>query len=80
MKRQYIALLIILAMLAILSFLVASTTTTHDIEHQLTNTSNEQHENQEGLIEGGNLILYVGVTVVLLFIAIGAYFLVIKRR
>ncbi len=80
MKRQYIALLIILAMLAIQSFLVASTTTTHDIEQQLTNTSNEQHENQEGLIEGGNLMLYVGATGVLLFIAIGAYFLVIKRR
>ncbi len=80
MKRQYIALLIILATLAILSFWVASTTTTHDIERQLTNTSNEQHGNNEGPIEGGNLLLYVAVTGILLIIAAGAYIFVFKRR
>ncbi|MDD1720888.1 MAG: hypothetical protein LUP95_02775 [Euryarchaeota archaeon] len=79
MKRQYIALLIVLAALVILSFWAASTTTTHDIERQLTNTSNEQHGGNEGLIEG-NLLLYLGVTGMLFVIAAAAYFLVLKKR
>ncbi len=79
MKRQYIALLIVLAALAILSFWAASTTTTHDIERQLTNTSNEQHGGNEGLIEGGNLLLYLSVAGILFIIAAGAYFLVLRR-
>ncbi len=79
MKRQYIALLIVLAVLTILSLWAASTTNTHDIERQLTNTSNEQHGGSEGLVEGGNLLLYLGVTGILFVIAAGAYFLVIRR-
>ncbi len=80
MKRQYIALLIVLAALAILSFWVASTTTTHDIERQLTNTSNEQNGNNEGPIEGGNLLLYLSVAGILFVIAAaGAYFLVVRK-
>ncbi len=80
MKRQYIALLIVLAALAILSFWAASSTTTHDIERQLTNTSLEQHGGNEGLIEGGNLLLYLGVTGILFVIAAAAYRLVLKKR
>ncbi len=79
MKRQYIALLIVLAALVILSFWAASTTNTHDIERQLTNTSNEQHGGNEGLIEG-NLLLYLGVTGMLFVIAAAAYLLVLKKR
>ncbi len=80
MKRQYIALLIILSALAILSFWAASTTTTHDIERQLTNTSNEDHKGEEGLIEGGNVLLYLLVSGILLVIAAGAYLLVVRRK
>ncbi len=80
MKRQYIALLIILVTLVLLSVWVASRTTTHDIERELTNTSSEQHGNNEGLIEGGNLLAYVSVTAILIIIAVGAYILVIKRK
>ncbi len=79
MKRQYIALLIVLAILVILSFWVASTTSTHDIERQLTNTSSEQHGGNEGLIEGGNLLLYLSMTGVLVVIAVAAYLLVLKK-
>ncbi|MGZ4901981.1 MAG: hypothetical protein ACXV5F_03120 [Halobacteriota archaeon] len=80
MKRQYIALLIVLVVLAILSFWAASTTTTHDIERQLTNTSNEQPGGSEGLVEGGNLLLYLSVAGVLFVIAAGAYLVVAKRK
>ena len=80
MKRQYIALLFVLAALVILSLWVASTTSTHDIERQLTNASSEQHGGNEGLIEGGNLLLYLSVTSVLFVIAVGAYLFVRKRR
>ncbi len=79
MKRQYIALLIMLAVLTILSLWAASTTNTHDIERKLTNTSNERHGGSEGLVEGGNLLLYLSVTGILFVIAAGAYFLVIRR-
>ncbi|MGZ4939558.1 MAG: hypothetical protein ACXVIF_03245 [Halobacteriota archaeon] len=78
-KRQYIALLLVLVALAILSLWVASTTSTHDIERQLTNASSEPHGGNEGLIEGGNLLLYLSVTSVLFVIAAGAYLLIRKK-
>ncbi len=77
MKRQYIALLIVLAALTILSFWVASTTSTPDIERTLTNTSSERH-GSEGIIEG-NLLAYLGVTSLLIILAAAAYFLIRKK-
>ena len=78
-KRQYIALLLVLVVLAIVSLWVASTTSTRDIERQLTNASSEQHGGNEGVIEGGNLLLYLSVTSVLFAIAVGGYLLVRKK-
>ncbi len=80
MKRQYIALLILLATLVILSLWTASNTNISNIERQLTNTSNEQHGENEGLIEGGNLLVLLGVTIVLVIIAVGAYLLAVRRK
>ncbi len=80
MKRQYIALLIVFAALALLSFFVASSTTTRDIERQLTNTSSSEHGNNEGPIEAGNLLVYLSVTAVLVVVAIGAYLFAVKRK
>ncbi len=78
MKRQYIALLIVLVTLTILSFWIASTTSTPEIERTLTNTSSEQH-GSGGIIEGGNSLAYLGVTSVLIILAAAAYFLIRKK-
>jgi hypothetical protein len=78
-KRQHIALLIVLALLATLSFWIAITTSTHDVERQLTNTSSEQHGGNEGLIEGGNVLLYLTITGVLVLLAAAAYLLILKK-
>ncbi len=80
MKRQYIALLIVLVTLVLLSLWVANSTTTHNIERELTNTSNEQHGKNEGLIEAGDLLVYVSVAAVLFIVAVGTYLLAVKRR
>jgi hypothetical protein len=48
-----------------------------DIEQSLTNVSEEEHE---GVIEGGNVPLYIGIVVALFFIAIAAIVYLSKYR
>jgi hypothetical protein len=47
-----------------------------DIEHSLTNVS-EEHE---GIIEGGNVPLYVGIVVTLFFFAIAVFVYLSRHR
>ena len=66
-KKQYLILAIIFVGAVALSLWTASRVDMHDVEQGLTNTSEEEHE---GIIEGGNVPLYVAIVVILFVIAL----------
>ncbi|MGZ4864356.1 MAG: hypothetical protein ACXV5H_06795 [Halobacteriota archaeon] len=68
MKWQYLLLVAVFIAAIALSLWTATRADMHNIEQGLTNVS-EEHE---GVIEGGNLPLYIGIVIALFFIAIVA--------
>ncbi|MGZ4881549.1 MAG: hypothetical protein ACXVIG_04290 [Halobacteriota archaeon] len=68
-KWQYVILAAVFIGAVALSLWTATRVDMHDIEQGLTNTS-EEHE---GLIEGGNVPLYVAIVAILFFIAIAVF-------
>lgn len=66
MKWQYVILVIVFIGALALSLWTAARVSLNDIERSLTNVSENEHE---GLIEGGNVPLYIGIVAVLFFVA-----------
>ena len=76
-KWQYLILAAVFIAAIALSLWTATRVDMRDIEQSLTNVSEEEHE---GVIEGGNLPLYIGIVVALFFIAIVAFIYQSKYR
>jgi 1,4-dihydroxy-2-naphthoate octaprenyltransferase len=76
-KWQYFLLAAVFIGAIALSLWTAMRVDMHDIEQGLTNVSEEEHE---GVIEGGNVPLYIGIVVALFFIAIAAIVYLSKYR
>jgi 1,4-dihydroxy-2-naphthoate octaprenyltransferase len=76
-KWQYLLLAAVFIGAVALSLWTAMRVDMHDIEQGLTNVSEEEHE---GVIEGGNVPLYIGIVVALFFIAIAAIVYLSKYR
>lgn len=76
MKWQYLILAAVFIIAVALSLWTATRVDMQDIERGLTNVS-EEHE---GIIEGGNIPLYVGIVVTLFFIAIAVFLYLSKHR
>jgi hypothetical protein len=66
LKWQYVILVIVFIGALALSLWTAARVSLTDIERSLTNVSENEHE---GLIEGGNVPLYIGIVAVLFFVA-----------
>jgi hypothetical protein len=77
MKWQYLVLAAVFIAAIALSLWTATRVDMRDIEQSLTNVSEEEHE---GVIEGGNVPLYIGIVVALFFIAIAAIVYLSKYR
>ena len=77
MKWQYVILTAIFVGAVALSLWTAGHVDMSDIERSLTNTSGNE---REGLIEGGNIPLYLGIVVTLLVIGVGSSVYISKRR
>lgn len=75
-KWQYLILAAVFIVAVALSLWTATRVDTQDIERGLTNVS-EEHE---GLIEGGNIPLYIGIVVTLFFIAITVFVYLSRHR
>ena len=76
-KWQYLILAAVFIAAIALSLWTATRVDMRDIEQSLTNVSEEE---QEGVIEGGNVPLYIGIVVALFFIAIAAIVYLSKYR
>jgi len=76
-KWQYLILAAVFIAATALSLWTATRVDMRDIEQSLTNVSEEEHE---GVIEGGNVPLYIGIVVALFFIAIAAIVYLSKYR
>jgi len=76
-KWQYLILAAVFIAATALSLWTATRVDMRDIEQSLTNVSGEEHE---GVIEGGNVPLYIGIVVALFFIAIAAIVYLSKYR
>jgi len=76
-KWQYLILAAVFIAAIALSLWTATRVDMRDIEQSLTNVSEEEHE---GVIEGGNVPLYIGIVVALFFIAIAAIVYLSKYR
>jgi 1,4-dihydroxy-2-naphthoate octaprenyltransferase len=76
-KWQYLILAAVFIAAIALSLWTATRVDMRDIEQSLTNVSEEKHE---GVIEGGNVPLYIGIVVALFFIAIAAIVYLSKYR
>ena len=76
-KWQYLLLVAVFIAAIALSLWTSTRVDMRDIEQSLTNVSEEEHE---GVIEGGNLPLYIGIVVALFFIAIVAFIYQSKYR
>ena len=76
-KWQYLLLAAVFIGAVALSLWTAMRVDMHDIEQGLTNVSEEEHE---GVIEGGNVPLFIGIVVALFFIAIAAIVYLSKYR
>jgi len=76
-KWQYLILATVFIAAIALSLWTATRVDMRDIEQSLTNVSEEKHE---GVIEGGNVPLYIGIVVALFFIAIAAIVYLSKYR
>jgi hypothetical protein len=76
-KWQYLILAAVFIAAIALSLWTATRVDMRDIEQSLTNVSAEEHE---GVIEGGNVPLYIGIVVALFFIAIAAIVYLSKYR
>jgi hypothetical protein len=77
MKWQYVILAAILIGAVALSLWTAGHIDMNDIQRRLTNSSGNE---REGLIEGGNIPLYLGIVVTLLVIGVGSSVYISKRR
>jgi hypothetical protein len=75
-KWQYLLLVAVFIAAIALSLWTSTRVDMRDIEQSLANVS-EEHE---GVIEGGNLPLYIGIVVALFFIAIVAFIYQSKYR
>ena len=75
-KWQYLILAAVFIIAVALSLWTATRVDMQDIERGLTNVS-EEHE---GIIEGGNIPLYVGIVITLFFIAIAVFLYLSKHR
>jgi hypothetical protein len=76
-KWQYLLLAAVFIAAIALSLWTSTRVDMRDIEQSLANVSEEGHE---GVIEGGNLPLYIGIVVALFFIAIAAIVYLSKYR
>ena len=76
-KWQYLILAAVFIAAIALSLWTATRVDMRDIEQSLTNVSEEEHE---GVIEGGNVPLFIGIVVALFFIAIAAIVYLSKYR
>ena len=76
-KWQYLILAAVFIAAIALSLWTATRVDMRDIEQSLTNVSEEEHE---GVIERGNVPLFIGIVVALFFIAIAAIVYLSKYR
>lgn len=76
MKWQYLILAAVFIIAVALSLWTATRVDMQDIERGLTNVS-EEHES---LIEGGNILLYIGIVITLFFIAIAVFVYLSRHR
>jgi heme/copper-type cytochrome/quinol oxidase subunit 2 len=76
-KWQYLILAAVFIGAMAVSLWTATRVDMHDIERGLTNISENEHE---GIIEGGNVLLYIAIVVILVIIAIAAFIHLAKYR
>jgi 1,4-dihydroxy-2-naphthoate octaprenyltransferase len=74
-KWQYLLVAAVFIGAVAISLWTATRVDMQDIEHGLTNFSEEEHEGEEheGLIEGGNVALYGAIVIILFFIALAVF-------
>ncbi|MGZ8876448.1 MAG: hypothetical protein ACXW1O_07210 [Halobacteriota archaeon] len=77
MKWQYLVLAVVFIGAMAVSLWTAARVDMHDIERGLTNISENEHE---GVIEGGNVPLYLAIVVTLVIVAIAAFVYLAKYR
>jgi len=79
MKWQYLVLAVLLIGAVAFSLWMATSISMNDIEHRLTNTSEEEQE-QGGfhVAEGVNIPMYLGITGALVAIGVGTYVYISK--
>jgi 1,4-dihydroxy-2-naphthoate octaprenyltransferase len=76
-KWQYLVLAVVFIGAMAVSLWTATRIDMHDIERGLTNISENEHE---GVIEGGNVPLYLAIVVTLVIVAIAAFVYLAKYR
>jgi hypothetical protein len=76
-KWQYLILAVVFIGAMAVSLWTATRVDMHDIERGLTNISENEHE---GIMEGGNVLLYIAIVVILVFIAIAAFIYLARYR
>ena len=77
MKWQYLVLAVVFIGAMAISLWTATRIDMHDIERGLTNISGNEHE---GVIEGGNVPLYLAIVVTLVIVGIAAFVYLAKYR
>ena len=79
-KKEYILLIIVFLCLIAVSLWMSTFTNIEEIEKKLTGEKTDRGESGEGIIEGGNILLYLAVAVILIVVGITGYYRLARER
>ncbi len=79
-KKEYILLIIVFLCLIVVSLSMSTHTNVEEIEKKLTGEKNDRVGSGEEIIEGGNILLYLAVVVILFIVGIMGYYRLARER
>jgi hypothetical protein len=79
-KKEYIILIIVFLCLIAVSLWMSTQANVEDIEKKLTGEKTDRGESGGGIIEGGNIQLYLALVVILIVIGVTGYYRLSRKK
>jgi hypothetical protein len=79
-KKEHIILIIVFLCLITVSLWMSTQANVQEIEKKLTGEKTNRGESGGGIIEGGNILLYLALVVILIVIGITGYYRLSREK
>ncbi len=79
-KKEYIILILVFLCLIAVSLWMSTQANVEEIEKKFTGEKEDRGESEGGIIEGGNILLYLALVIILFVIGITGYYRLSREK